>query len=435
MKLSPPRSARARPGRCYVPTQPLTRRGNGAEGAEIVQEIPGELGVLLWATLRDVMLYLSAPAAERDSLFPAGAAESRRSEIARCAVDSALWAPLLVVAEMMERPAEAGRARVAHACRAVARWAEGEAPAARLAFSQAAALARPGDARLALATARLARDAADHARAETWFRRAIKLARGKDWESYIRAFLGLGIMYYRGGNYPAAGVLAGRALRAARRRRLPSLQGDAHHDMFLIAIDTHRMEEAYAHAQAALEVYGAAHPRVPYLAHDVGVFWSQQGRFDLALEVFEAALPHFTAPAARTRVLANLVRAAAGMGDRARYERGREMVVALLAATPECASIEAEMLMQIARADNLMADWRRAAEAAERAAQLAAARGEAHTRIMAEVELECARAGRMSQEARPAEAAPLARQAARLALEIGASLERRRALAGGAAVA
>lgn len=435
MKLSPPSSARARPGRCYVPTQPLTRRGHGAEGADILQEVPGDLGVLLWATLRDVMLYLGAPAAERGALFPAGAGEARRAEIAGCGVDPALWAPLLVVAEMMEAPAEASRARVAHACRALARWAEGDAPATRLAFSQAAALARPGDPRLALATARLARDAADHARAETWFRRAVKLARGKDWESYIRAFLGLGIMYYRGGNYPAASVLAGRALRAARRRRLPSLQGDAHHDMFMIAIDTHRMEEAYTHAQAALSAYGAGHPRVPYLAHDVGVFWSQQGRFDLALQVFEGALPHFTAPAAHTRVLANLVRAAAGVGDRARYERGRETVVDMLAGNPECAPIEAEMLLQVARADNLTANWRRAAETAERAVRLAAERGEAHTRIMAEVELECARAGRVSEEARPAEAAPLTPQAARLAVEIGASLERRTALTAGVAVA
>ncbi|HEX8358703.1 MAG TPA: hypothetical protein VF613_01190, partial [Longimicrobium sp.] len=195
MKL--PTSARPRQARCYIPAPPLTRTGSAAEGAELLREIAGERGVALWATLRDVMLYLATPPAERGSLFPPGAGAERRAEVAAARVEPELWAPLLVVAEMMDDPEGASRARIAHACRAIARWAEGHAPATRLAFAQAAALARPGDPRLALSTARLARDAADHARAETWFRRAVKLARGKDWEAYVRAFLGLGIMYHR----------------------------------------------------------------------------------------------------------------------------------------------------------------------------------------------------------------------------------------------
>ncbi len=431
MKLSPPRSARARAGRCYVPTAPLTRRGNGAEGAEILTEIPGELGVLLWATLRDVMLYLGAPAAERGSLFPADAGESRRAEIKRCGVDPALWAPLLVVAEMMEAAEEASRARVAHACRALARWAEGEAPATRLAFSQAAALARPGDPRLALATARLARDAADHARAETWFRRAVKLARGKDWESYIRAFLGLGVMYYRGGNYPAASVVAGRALRAARRRRLREMEGEAHHDLMLIACERNRPSLVYTHARAALEAFGPQHRRLPFLAHDVACAWCDEGRFDLALPVFGRLLASFPNPAERVRVLANATRAAGGAGSRERYEEYRASVITLLRETPDAAPSIAELMLLVARADNSRGEWRRAEEAALQSIGRATQRGENQNRLLAEAQHQIA-VTRQAGAATEARRDTVPEHAERLAGELTRTLELRAPATAGA---
>lgn len=432
MKL--PTSAPPRQARCYVPAPPLTRTGSAAEGAELLRELPGERGVVMWGTLRDVMLYLATPAAERGALYPPGAAAERRAEIAAACVEPELWAPLLVVAEMMEDPAGASRARLAHACRAISRWAEGHAPATRLAFAQAAALARPGDPRLALSTARLARDAADSARAETWFRRAVKLARGKDWEAYIRAFLGLGIMYQRGGNYPAAGVVVGRALRAARRRRLRALQGDAHHELFVIALGGHRTAAAYSHAGAALEAYGPSHPRMPYLAHDVGVCWFESGRFDLALPVFEHLLPCFASAPDRARVLANIARAAGGAGMRARYEESRAAAMEILARVPDAAPIEAELLVIVAHADNAMGEWRRAERTATRAAELAAAQGASQFRLLAEAQAECARSGRAIALAR-AEAEPLARKSAEhLARELTSSLARRAAAEMAAAV-
>jgi tetratricopeptide (TPR) repeat protein len=315
----------------------------------------------------------------------------------------------------------------------MSRWAEGHAPATRLAFAQAAALARPGDPRLALSTARLARDAADSARAETWFRRAVKLARGKDWEAYVRAFLGLGIMYHRGGNYPAAGVVVGRALRAARRRRLRALQGEAHHELFVIALGGHRTATAYSHATAALEAYGPDHPRVPHLAHDLGVCWFDTGRFDLALSAFEHLQPCFVNPGERARVLANIARAAAGAGARQRYEEARAASVRLLAEAPDAASVEAEVLVIVAHGDNSMREWRRAEAAARHAAELAAAQGAGQMRLLAEAQLECARAGGALAVAQ-AHAEPLARNAERLARVLTSSLTRRTSAGMAAAV-
>ncbi|HEX8433411.1 MAG TPA: hypothetical protein VF625_19125, partial [Longimicrobium sp.] len=181
MQRTSSRASSTRSPRSYVTAPPITRT-SGAEGAEVLDEIEGAPGVLLWATLRDVMLWLETPAEERAGIFPAGAGRERRAEVEGSGVDAALWAPLLIVAETMDSPTDADPVRVAHACRAVAGWAEGcRAPATRLAFAQAAALARPEDPRLALATARLARDLAQPARAESWFRRTVKLARGNDW--------------------------------------------------------------------------------------------------------------------------------------------------------------------------------------------------------------------------------------------------------------
>jgi tetratricopeptide (TPR) repeat protein len=421
MTLRTPRSTSAR---CYVAAPPLTRNGSGPEGAEILREVPGAAGVVLWATLRDVLLFLGARPEERGALFPAGAGEARRADAA--GVDEALRAPLGVVAQMMDDAQAARRPRVASACLAVARWAQGHAPATRLAFTQAAALARPADAALALATARLARDHADAARAETWFRRAVKLARGRDWEVYVRAFLGLGVMYQRSGNFPAAGAVVRRALRSARRRRQPDLVGDAHHELFLIATDAGQLHGAHVHAQAALRAYGPRHPRVPYVAHDVGMFWAQHGRFDLALRTFRQVLPCFADALSRTRVLANTARAAAGTGDRAVYEECRARVLDVLAADPGAAHIAAEMRMLVARADNLAGRWDRAEATAREAVQLAAARGELHTRMMAEDELECALGRRTSETVlSAAELNPFARQSARLASEVGVSLEER----------
>jgi tetratricopeptide (TPR) repeat protein len=425
------RSTRVRPGRCYLATPALTRTGNGAEGMEILREIDGAAGVLLWATLRDVMLYLSAPAAERAGLFPAGTGEARREEIRDARVDPALWAPLLVVAEMMEDPERASRARVAHACRAIARWADGKA-GTRLAFAQAAAMARPADARLALATARLARDRADHGRAESWFRRAVKLARGKDWESYGWAFVGLGVLYHRSGNYPAARAVVGRALRTARRRRMRALAGAAHHELFVFELDAHHVDEAYSHAQAALEAYGPAHPRLPALAHDVGCFWSQQGYFARALPVFEQILPCFADPGARALVLANAARSAGGMGARERYEAHRAATLALLDRDPACHAA-AESLLLLARADNSMAEWARAEAAATRAVQIAGERHESHTRMLAEAQLDAARRRLATHTASAAEPVMLAYEAERLVGQFERSLRLRSELSGAAA--
>jgi len=414
-------AARARAARGTPPPAHL----DAAEGADLLGELPGAPGVLLWGALRDFMLWVETPAEARAGLFEPGAGELRRRDLAAFAPDQELWAPLLTLAQMADAPERADGARLVYAVRAVARWAErAGAPATRLAFTRAAALALPQDPPLALETARMARDLANHAQAETWFRRAIQLSRGRDWESYAWGFIGLGVLYIRAGNFPAGRAVVGRALRAAQKRRLPGIEGSAHHHLFTLCVEAGRMEAGYDHARAALRAYGDGHPRLPALAHDLGCYWAEQGRFSRALPIFEASLPCFADPASRLLALTNFARAAAGAGNRAGYEHARAEATEM-AASPLCAESAAEALLVLAQGDASLGEWARAEDAARQALEIAGRRGEARTQMGAEAHLEAARNERAVQSARElAETPGLALQAEALAGAVRASLTR-----------
>jgi hypothetical protein len=424
--MKPPRpaahGARSRAPRSLPPPVHL----DAAEGADLLGELSGAPGVLLWGALRDFMLWVETPAGARDGLFDAGAGELRRRELAAHAPDQALWAPLLTLAQMADAPERADCARLVYAVRAIARWAErAGAPATRLAFTRAAALALPQEPAMALEAGRLARDLVRHAEAESWFRRGIRLARGRDWESYAWGFIGLGVLYIRAGNFPAGRAVMGRALRAANKRRMHGIAGSAHHHLFVLCVEAGRMEDAYAHARAAVQAYGEGHPRLPALAHDLGCFWTEQGRFARALAIFEVSLPCFADPCSRLLALANCARAAAGAGDRTRYQRARDEACEL-AASPRCAEVAAEALVVLSQGDAGLGEWSRAEDAARQALEIAARRGEARTQLGAEAHLEAARRERAVQGAQaPAETPGLAQQAEDLAGAVRASLAAR----------
>jgi hypothetical protein len=424
--MKPPRpaspGARSRAARSLPPPAHL----DAAEGADLLGELSGAPGVLLWGALRDFMLWVETPAGARAGLFEPGAGELRRRELAAHAPEQELWAPLLTLAQMADAPERADAGRLVYAVRTIARWAErAGAPATRLAFTRAAALALPQEAAMALETGRLARDLVHHAEAESWFRRGIRLARGRDWESYAWGFIGLGVLYIRAGNFPAGRAVVGRALRAAHKRRLPAIAGSAHHHLFTLCVEAGRMEDAYEHARSAVRAYGDGHPRLPALAHDLGCFWTEQGRFTRAKAIFEASLPCFTDPPARLLALSNFSRAAAGTGDRAAYQRARDEAVGL-AALPLCAEAAAESLLVLAQGDASLGEWTRAEDAARGAQEIAARRGEARTQMGAEAHLEAARNEHAVQSARTelAETPGLARQAEALAGAVRASLTR-----------
>ncbi|MBW3571711.1 MAG: tetratricopeptide repeat protein [Gemmatimonadetes bacterium] len=357
--------------RSYLAAPPLLSESEPFEGAALLREHPGALGAVLWKSLRDVSAWTAAAADERAALFPADAADARAGEVAGAAAEPELWAPLLVVQRLLAAPDDVDHPRLVHACRAIARWGERRGfTAVQLAFVQAAACLAPEHPRLAYSVGRLSRDRGEYARAESWLRTSIRLARGTDWHTYALAYLSLGTLYQQLGNLPAARAVTMRGYRTSVRRRVRPLQGVALHNLFTITSEMLDFERAQQFALAASRRYGPNHPRFPMLVHDIGLFWIQQGCFSRATMVLQSVLPCFDLATDQVLVLANLARAAAGAGNRELYERSYAESLALLPDAPSPERI-AQVWINLARAAASACDHDRAQAAAETALRVA----------------------------------------------------------------
>jgi tetratricopeptide (TPR) repeat protein len=371
--------------RWRVPPAILHGQDEPLESAGILDEVPGPSGLVLWQSLRDVTLWASTPPFDRDGLFSESAERRRLAAILSAGFDPQLEQPLGMITAMVGRPGRVSAERLALACRRVAQWAEaGGSLATALAFAQAAALACPGDASAAFKVGQIARRRAEHARAETWFRRAIALARQEgDWASYSLGFAGLGTLYMQRGNFPKARSFHSRRLRAARRHGLRDLAGGAYHDLCTIAFESGNFDEAQLLARQAFDTYGPRSPSVPRLAHDVAYLWTLQGYFGRAVPVLKAVLPYVTKKGERLVVLSNIARAAGASANRAELERVWPEAWDL-AHDQALGEFAAEALMELARGAHGLKDYDRAEAAGRDALNLAETRREGRIVLAAE---------------------------------------------------
>lgn len=404
MKSTRSKAAAQRVPRRWRTPPPLTRGSESLEGMEILREIGGEAGVLLWQAYRNVMFWASVEQGERAQLFSPGAAGKRRGELAVARLPEGLQEPLSTIGEMLTAPDAADGDSLADACTAIARWAEAEGHVnSALAYTQAASVAAPRSALLALAVGQLARRRGDMARAETWFRHTIMVARQVgDWDSYSRAYIALGNMLISRGNLPAAGRMHIKALRAARRKGLQQLQGMALHDLFVIADEMGRDEQAEEYARQAFRAYGAGHPSLPLLAHDMAYFWMQRGHFAHALEIFQRLEPHVTDARTRLLLVANIARAAGGVGDRDLFRKAWTQTYRLVK-DPALHSTVPNALLELAYGASSLGEWDRAEQAGQESYDLAVRLGMGKTRFHAESLMESINTGRTA-EVRTAEA-------------------------------
>lgn len=425
MKSTQSKTASRRAPRPVRVPPPLTRGDEKFEGSSVLTEFEGDFGILLWQSLRNVLLWSATDPARRKGLFASGAEERRRVKLLSADVDDALRAPLAVIARLLADPAGADRRRVVTACLKIAEWAEKrDALATALAFTQAAALAGSNDARISYAVGRIARQRAEYPRAETWFRRAILLGRqGGDWESYALAFGGLGNLYIQRGNLPAAQKSLLRAYRAAKRKGLRNVQAMSLHDLFVVAEQRHQVREAEELAASALRAYGAGHARLPSLAHDVAVFWMAQGCYSPALTVLTALQSHFERPSEKALVVAHIAMAAAGMGDRDQYEEAWK-AANLMVSGAGTMERSAGVHLALADAAAMMQDWDWSAAAAKKASLLADSREEVKVKERADGRLAQAVEGRSPVAAEPTPAEPwIADHAGSLADSFAKSLQ------------
>ena len=267
-------------------------------GAGILGELPRDIGLHAMRVYRSVMLWAGHSPEERtSSIFVGEEVELLAREIAaRLDVfGEAISHPLILIACELAQ-VEPDVPRMAKACLAVADWALARrAFTTAMAFAETAAIVH-ANARYTLVAGRLHRHHGSQQRAEQWLRRASILAtRVGDWPTKVKAVLSLGSACLATGRYGAAGDYYRKALKFAIRHRLREQIGEAWHDLFMLATHTKNHKAADAASREAVRYYGPRHHRLPAFAHDLAVFWMEQGDFENARTVLLALLEkHWT---------------------------------------------------------------------------------------------------------------------------------------------
>jgi hypothetical protein len=296
-------------------------------GAGVVRELPAEIALSAWQVLRWVILWGDEGRGSTAGLFDLQAMEEATFDVIG---DRPLGAgddprvPLVaVMGEFTQRMPDAQL--IARACLCVSEWAlPRQHLVTGLAFAEAAAFAMPC-ARYAFLAAKLHRQHGRHVDADRLLKVAEKLAREeKDWETNIRVRLARGNVDVLHGRYEQAKLVMVSALRTCQRYRLSgAVLGEAHHDLLVAETSLKDFPAAAQHADSAMAAYASDHPRLPHLAHDLAFLWMEQGDYQNALTVLQSLLArHFHYdPVLRLMTYASAVRAAAGSGDTAAYNR------------------------------------------------------------------------------------------------------------------
>lgn len=359
------------------------------DGAEVLAENPARLGMVFWDGVRDVLRWTECSWRERSDLRDPVGEVRRLAAIASTGADERVTRSLELVTRTLGDPARVDAELLSLGCTYLSSWAEQHGALATAAvWAHAAACVCPGNPQLAYKAGRLARRRADYARAEEWLTRAVLLGRQVgDWESYGRGFLGLGNVHIQRGDYPRAKKRLARCRRVSVHHGLRALEADALHDLCGIAIEAGHLEEVNVLANAARRAFGEGNPRLPILAHDVAYAWMQKGYFAQALEVFEAALPHYGQRHERVLVLADIARAAAGIGDTCRFDDAWARTWSLIEEDSTRDHV-AQGLLDLARGAAFLRRWEEGERAARRSLELAWMRQEARVRLTAEAVLE-----------------------------------------------
>jgi len=249
------------------------------EGDGILTESPGDLGLLLWHTSRDVTLFGQTPRSARGNLFAEGSADLRAARLAAAPVPREIEAAINTIHGMLALGGRADAGDLSISCLEIAAWARGAGlPRTAVALAQAAAVIEPTFGGAALQTGICAVAAGQHMRGETWLRRAVGLSRReRDRASLGAAAVELAGLAEAQGRSARAELWYIRAFRAARRFGLPEVRIRAVYGLFRLACARNHTEVAigYARAAQALQMGGATVDVGMLL--DLAMFWRLVG--------------------------------------------------------------------------------------------------------------------------------------------------------------
>lgn len=359
---------------------------------DILDELPGVLGLVLWQDVRHLHAWAEAADAgparsipriprgpSPKDLFnptpPPWVIAKRAEARAQC---GELADALDLFRSVTAAPLAVDRAAVAAACREVVEWALArEHTQTAIELAEAAARVAPEDPAIANLAGRVTRNAGEYARAEAWFNRAIGYAREQDDRVELtRAHLGKGILCKEMGRIRCAMHHFNIGSRKARKQGIQWLAAEVQHDLMLLLTEREQYSEAEKHAKLALRWYGKRHPRFPLFAADVALLMVMRRSYPLAARLSKGALRHVTSPGARAVILALHARALAGCGGVEELDRLRKRALRLLVDYREK---EALTLWHLAVAEWLAGRREAAKTTAERALEVAHQRGERET--------------------------------------------------------
>jgi tetratricopeptide (TPR) repeat protein len=271
--------------RWCIPPVMLHGPGETLEGVGLLSEFQDDcaLGLLLWRTVRDVALWADASPPTRQRIFADKSVSVRVAALAATNVPAAVAPALDTITSMLAVPDRADAGLLTVCCLEVAAWARHAGmPHTAISFAQAGALASPEFAEAALQTGIAAAAIGQGARAETWLRRAVGLARREqDHTAYTSAFTELGRLYEERGDIRRAVPLYRLAYLAGRRFAVRTARLHAAHRLFRIA----SAQDCECAGQFALAVQQASRPDIPGalgLLLDVARFWTDRGEKDRA---------------------------------------------------------------------------------------------------------------------------------------------------------
>lgn len=232
-------------------------------------------------------------------------------------VPPALVPAVELLTALVSHPGEALPDALSLACVRVVTWAlEQGATATALAFAQAASMVLPEHGRAALEVGRIAFLRGDRARAETWLRRPIGLARTEgDGRAYALAYAELGDLYAVFGDEDRARSAYVRSLHTARRFGAYPVRGRALHGTGRLELRAGRYAEAERLFRRAAKPLADDELRAPALAHDLAEVAVRQHRHVDAAPSLERLLIGRTEPTARLRTMALLALCAAHAQD------------------------------------------------------------------------------------------------------------------------
>jgi tetratricopeptide (TPR) repeat protein len=143
--------------------------------------------------------------------------------------------------------------------------------------------------------------------------------------------------------------LLNRAARLSASTRRHRVAAETQHDLLALAVEAGTYEESESHMLEALRHYPIHHPAVPRLVHDWSFLLVHLGRYGEALQLLETVLPHFRSPEGKVGAWGTLGLAAAGAGERERYDQALEHVQRSVSRTQEFAAAAHANLAQGAR--------------------------------------------------------------------------------------